>query len=638
MPRNITVTFADGSSHIYQNAPDDITPDQVIARVAQDFGKTVTHLDGGRSAQPQHPIVDAARSFVQGFPIIGGIQPKIEAAADTGLSFLTGGMTPESGSLSGNLTDRYHQALSSITSEQQNYQKAHPVVDTAAHVAGGVLGGVAGARFMAPAMAGLGISTASGLGGAAIRAATGAAEGAGIGAADAEVRGQDAGRSAGLGALLGGGGSAIGDGLGAVLRPFAGGAAQRARTALRTMADADALTQNGADEALAKLGPSGFLGDLGPNMQDALRMASSAPGPAKRRIAEALISRADTAGDRVTSAMDEALGPRTNILETADQIAAERARQAAPLYEAAYKADVPMTPALQEVLNRPGVEKAYNAAHRLASDAGEAFDMGKPNVMALDYTKRALDDAISNNLRAGNNNEARILIGNRNAIVGHLDAHVPEYAAARKVFSDQSKIASALEDGQGVFKNSQSPDALARALAGMSDTERGAYQEGARQQVADIMGTARNDANAARSLLDKGYNREKLALLIGADPASRVNNAIDAERTFAETNQVARLGSKTDRNLLSQQIIPDDRIQPVLKSLLNFKWGDALYSTADRVAGPALKARNARTRDAIAQALLSRDTSLFSPTGPQSHALSSPIAAALIGANQNGSR
>lgn len=55
MPRNITVTFDDGTSHVYQNAPDDITPDQVTARAQKDFGKSVTALDGGRSAKAAAP-------------------------------------------------------------------------------------------------------------------------------------------------------------------------------------------------------------------------------------------------------------------------------------------------------------------------------------------------------------------------------------------------------------------------------------------------------------------------------------------------------------------------------------------------------------------------------------------------------
>lgn len=50
MPRNITVTFDDGTKHVYQQAPDNLTPDQVSARAQQDFGKSVASLDGGRPA------------------------------------------------------------------------------------------------------------------------------------------------------------------------------------------------------------------------------------------------------------------------------------------------------------------------------------------------------------------------------------------------------------------------------------------------------------------------------------------------------------------------------------------------------------------------------------------------------------
>ena len=49
---NITVTFQDGSKHVYQNAPDGLTPEQVTERAQQEFGKQVTALDGGRKAAP----------------------------------------------------------------------------------------------------------------------------------------------------------------------------------------------------------------------------------------------------------------------------------------------------------------------------------------------------------------------------------------------------------------------------------------------------------------------------------------------------------------------------------------------------------------------------------------------------------
>ena len=53
MSRNITVTFDDGSTHVYQNAPDTITPDIVQKRAEAQFGKSVTNIDGGKSSIKQ---------------------------------------------------------------------------------------------------------------------------------------------------------------------------------------------------------------------------------------------------------------------------------------------------------------------------------------------------------------------------------------------------------------------------------------------------------------------------------------------------------------------------------------------------------------------------------------------------------
>lgn len=48
MPRNITVTLANGQTHTYANAPDNITPEAVTARAQKEFGQSVTAIDGGR--------------------------------------------------------------------------------------------------------------------------------------------------------------------------------------------------------------------------------------------------------------------------------------------------------------------------------------------------------------------------------------------------------------------------------------------------------------------------------------------------------------------------------------------------------------------------------------------------------------
>ena len=65
MARNITVTFDDGTSHVYKNAPDNLTPDMVQTRAQKDFGKVVKSLDGGRAAAPSEVPGPRQRGFFE---------------------------------------------------------------------------------------------------------------------------------------------------------------------------------------------------------------------------------------------------------------------------------------------------------------------------------------------------------------------------------------------------------------------------------------------------------------------------------------------------------------------------------------------------------------------------------------------
>ena len=55
--RDITVSFTDGSKHIYNNAPEATTMEQVQTRIVKDFpSKTVVQLDGVRATEPTLPV------------------------------------------------------------------------------------------------------------------------------------------------------------------------------------------------------------------------------------------------------------------------------------------------------------------------------------------------------------------------------------------------------------------------------------------------------------------------------------------------------------------------------------------------------------------------------------------------------
>ena len=80
MARTVTLTFEDGSTHVYQNVPDNVTPDAIQQRAAVEFqGKALRGIDGGKGATPADvslgmtgagaaiaPIADAALSLATG--------------------------------------------------------------------------------------------------------------------------------------------------------------------------------------------------------------------------------------------------------------------------------------------------------------------------------------------------------------------------------------------------------------------------------------------------------------------------------------------------------------------------------------------------------------------------------------------
>lgn len=608
-----------------------MSPEQQNAAVEEIASKI-----GATPADAPSFLEGLGRSVATGVPAVGGVLNTVDAATNATLAPVLNGLFAPDQQLQGDWGDRYRQSLAIQNGADQQFQQAHPNVNLAGRIVGGIAGSIPLASAAVPAR----LAQATGAGGLLGRAAALGLEGAAVGADDAFTRGQNIGQGAAWGGAAGAGGSLAGDALGAIARALTSTPQSRAVPIVRQLAESDGLTTESAQTRLDQLGSAGVLADLGPNLQQGARAVASAPGAAQKNMAQALADRSGLAGARVEDAMTAAMGPRSNVLDAADQIAAQRAAQARPLYDQAYASEVPMTDDLSALLARPSMARAFTNAQKLAADAGQAIDPTKPTVMALDYTKRALDDSISSNLRAGNNNEARILMNNRDALLAHMDDAVPEYAQARKVFSDYSSVANALQEGQKVFSNATTPEMLTRQLDGMGDAERQAFQQGARQQVVQMMGTARNDANAAKSLMDKGFNREKLSLLLSDQASSDLSNAIDAERTFSATANAVRGGSMTDRNLLAQQIIPGAQSTPFLRSLMNLRMGDALASLGEKATGQILNARNEATRAEVARALLSRDASLFMPAAPEAP-ISPDIAGALVGGlspSINGSR
>lgn len=94
MPRNITITFDDGTSHQYAGVPDNVTPEQVHQRATQEHGKAIVNIDGGNPQQkPERSFGNVATSAVQNLipstgRVIGGVAEAVMSPVKTARSLV----------------------------------------------------------------------------------------------------------------------------------------------------------------------------------------------------------------------------------------------------------------------------------------------------------------------------------------------------------------------------------------------------------------------------------------------------------------------------------------------------------------------------------------------------------------------
>lgn len=229
MPRDITITFEDGTSHVYRAAPDSVTPDQVEARAANEFGKKVTALDGGRGATAgptlsqkitgdMRRVMLTPRYALEGLASIGDIVHEPIRAITNAIGL------PRADS---SLTQLATKAADAIGLPAPRDSNERVIGDASRMVAGA--GGMAAGTAAAAGRAVPGVFKDV-LSKLSVNAGSQAAGAAGAGLAGGAVREEGGGPMAQFGASLAGG---LGAGLGAnALSNMAGGAANKIKQLL----------------------------------------------------------------------------------------------------------------------------------------------------------------------------------------------------------------------------------------------------------------------------------------------------------------------------------------------------------------------------------------------------------------------
>jgi hypothetical protein len=405
-----------------------------------------------------------------------------------------------------------------------------------------------------------------------------------------------------IGALLGSGASSTG---GTALPPKAPAANKLAERAL----EADALTPEGAVKQLQEMGPEAMAADLGPNLTQQAAGIASLPGAGQQIVRGALAKRTAGAGGRATDLINSTLGPQRNIVELGKDIINRRSAESSPIWEAAMAQPVNPSDWMMNAIKDPVMQKGLAEGLRLQrieslakgekfdptdyavtgfNEAGDPIIGNVPNMRTMHIIKMGLDGIIndSKNVVTGRlNQEGNAVTGLKRRLVQELDAANPLYAEARRAWEGPTKVHEALNEGQEVFRRSVSPDELKAQLADMNASEREAFQAGARAQVAELMGTARNDAATAwRELVEKGWNREKLALLVGDAPAKELVKRLGGEKAMQNTAARVTGNSETAARAAAQAELGD----PQFSARGSITGGALSGATTGAVAGGAL--------------------------------------------------
>lgn len=486
-----------------------------------------------------------------------GFGDEISAAMVGGMAALTGG----------EYEDAYNYALRNIRADEEAFSKQNPRTALGAELLGAIAtGGATGARLLPSAA----MRVASPAARVARVAGVGAAEGAAYGAGNSTEGERTEGALKGLlfGAVAAPLGMKVMDmaiqGLGTTvsyaMRKLGQTPRDQAERALRAAAEAEGIDAEDAVALLDELGPQATLADLGENFRSLARSAMNMAGSLKTEGRAMVNQRQAGQQSRLLEAAQVASGQQAGNFNVARQALIEgRKTQAAPLYQSAFLQDIVPTESLQRILIRPGMQAAMNRAGRMAANEGD--DIGDNLLKRIHYAKMDIDDQIGAAVRAGQSNKVRILTEMKGDLLREVDSLSPDYQHARQIYSTDSRMINAMDEGLNLFK--YSVDDMDDAIAGLSSSEMDLFRLGAVRAIKDTLESTGTTRDATQKLLNTQAMRQKLARIF-PNPDDFIRRAT-TENEFSRTRNVLT-GNSTTAAQLEGGTALREAVQPELVS------------------------------------------------------------------------
>jgi len=270
----------------------------------------------------------------------------------------------------------------------------------------------------------------------------------------------------------------------------------------------------GVDDAirfvLEKKGKPYALADIGPNTRAYLDAANTIPGPSKQRAKAFLEDRDKGVLSRLTSDLQVAFGSKAAFFDEFNALKTARSDLGGKLYERALQKDVPVTPELTKLFERPSVQSAYDRAVRIANEEGiklpdvkvvngklqtaDGNDVTNISTTFLHYMKMGLDDVVftGKNPASGiGTTELGKVKGTRVEFLNLLDAANPTYKNARRIWASDTAVMDAMEEGRTALnKQAKDVDILLDDMKTMTKSEIEGLRLGVMQNLLDRLGGA----------------------------------------------------------------------------------------------------------------------------------------------------
>ena len=520
-------------------------------------------------------------------------------------------------------------------------QRQRPGETAALNVGGAIAGAVPMAMVAAPTLianAGKTVGVRA-LQAAGLSAAAGAVEGAVYGAGEGE--GAERMQNAKDGAIFGGAVGAVGgplatygaEGVKAILRRTSGSdvsviasqlgiskeAATVVRNALRTGGINDAM------DALQRGGDSAMLADANGATMGLLDSAAQAGGNAGAIAGRAVGERTSLATNRLTAALDDALGAPQGQGELVGAIrqGSAPARQAA--YDAAYAAPIDYSTgrgqAIEGLLKRvpPSAIRRADELMRLEgvesgqilasiADDGTVSYSKLPDVRQLDYITRALNDVAENanaQGKLGGTTDLGRLTGNLSRqIRSSLREAVPEYGNALDTAADAISQRNATDLGYDLLKTGTRREAVREGLQGASEAEKAAAMQGVRSYLDEVTAnvtrtitdgdtTSREGIRLLRDFSSRA-NEQKLRLLMGGEATEKLLAEVDQAATAFELRAAIAQNSKTAVRQSVQSGIDEQTSGGVVQTLASGEPVNATKRFIQAITGETAEAQELR--------------------------------------------